>query len=151
MHENLIAYRRATAQAKRIIKTKKKESWQNYVSKLNTRSSIKKTWDIIRKISGKNSSPPLHYILDASDTLVKEPKDISNVLGQEFSKNSSSSHYSDSFQHLKARTEQTNLNFTSNNHETYNEFFTMTELKEALRRASDTAIGPDEIVVVVVY
>ena len=145
MHENLIAYRRATAQAKRIIKNKKKESWQNYVSKLNTRSSIKKTWDIIRKISGKNSSPPLHYIFDASDTLVKEPKDISNVLGQEFSKNSSSSHYSNSFQHLKARTEQTNLNFTSNNHETYNEFFTMTELKEALRRASDTAIGPDEI------
>jgi ribonuclease HI len=144
-HENLIAYRQTTAQARRIIKIKKKESWETYVSKLNTRTSVKKTWDIIRKISGKNSSPPLQYILDASDTLIKEPKDISHVLGQEFAKNSSSSHYSESFQRLKTRTEQSNLNFSSNNHEVYNEFFTMNELKEALRRASDTAIGPDEI------
>ena len=145
VHENLIAYRRATAQARRIIKIKKKESWKTYISKLNIRSSVKKTWDIIRKISGKNSSLPLPYILDHSKTLIKEPEETSNVLGQEFAKNSSSNHYSESFQHFKARIEQKTLNFNSNNRETYNDLFNMNELKEALRRANDTATGPDEI------
>lgn len=144
--ENLLDYRQKTAQARRIIKIKKKESWKHYVSKLNIRSSVKKTWQMIRKISGKNSSPPLYYLRDSqSNTIVKDPLDISNVLGQEFSKNSSSSHYSEQFQQLKIQSEKSNLNFSSKNLENYNSLFTMEELKVALRRANDTAIGPDDI------
>ena len=35
------------------IKTAKRTSWQQYVSKLNFRTPAKKIWDMIRKITGK--------------------------------------------------------------------------------------------------
>ena len=42
------------AKARKTIKTAKRTSWQQYVSKLNSRTPAKKIWDMIRKITGKN-------------------------------------------------------------------------------------------------
>ena len=45
-HDNLNNYRIFRAKARRTIKESKKKSWKQYVSKLNSRTSIKKygTW-----------------------------------------------------------------------------------------------------------
>ena len=45
------------AKARRTIKLSKRKSWRSYVSKINHKTPIKKVWDMIRKISGKNKSP----------------------------------------------------------------------------------------------
>ena len=50
---NLNTFKLKYAQARSVIKTAMRKSWQAYVSKLNTRTPIKKTWDMIRKILGK--------------------------------------------------------------------------------------------------
>ena len=42
------------AKARKTIKTAKRTSWQQYISKLNSRTPAKKIWDMIRKITGKN-------------------------------------------------------------------------------------------------
>ena len=42
------------AKARRTIKDAKRSSWRQYVNKLNSRTPVKKVWDMIRKISGKN-------------------------------------------------------------------------------------------------
>ena len=52
-HDNLNNYRIFRAKARRTIKESKKKSWKQYVSKLNSRTSIKKVWDMVRKIQGK--------------------------------------------------------------------------------------------------
>ena len=54
--ENLSKFKVARAKARRTIKQSKRASLRQYVSRLNSRSSVKKTWDMIRKINGKNSS-----------------------------------------------------------------------------------------------
>ena len=49
-HDNLNNYRIFRAKARRTIKESKKKSWKQYVSKFNSRNSIKKVWDMVRKI-----------------------------------------------------------------------------------------------------
>ena len=46
--ENLIHAKQMRAKARKTIKTAKRTSWQQYVSKLNSRTPAKKIWDMIR-------------------------------------------------------------------------------------------------------
>ena len=60
--ENLNNFKIHRAKTRRVIKTSKKTTWRNYVSKLKSSSKSKKVWDMIRKISGKNSSGPIKHL-----------------------------------------------------------------------------------------
>ena len=55
MHYNLENYHVFRAKARRTIRDSKRKSWKQYVSKLNSRTSIKKVWDMVRKIQGKGN------------------------------------------------------------------------------------------------
>ena len=57
--ENLNNFKIHRAKTRRVIKTSKKTSWRNYVNKLQYSSKSKKVWNMIRKISGKNTSSPI--------------------------------------------------------------------------------------------
>ena len=46
----------ARAKARRTVKSKRKEYWRNFVSKLNNRTPISKVWNMINKIRGKGSN-----------------------------------------------------------------------------------------------
>ena len=72
-------------------------------------------------------------------------KDISNALGGNFQKKSSSSNYSQQFQDIKVKKERKNLNFQSQNNEKYNLPFKLSEIKNSLDRSKDTTAGPDDI------
>ena len=143
-HENLTKFKIARAKARRAIKQSKRMSWRQYVSRLNSRSSVKKTWEMIRKISGKNSRSNVGH-LNVDDDVVTFKADIADVLADTFSKKSSSSNYSKSFQKLQNTKEKTKLNFKSNNNEHYNKDFTIKELRKALKKCHDTAVGCDDI------
>ena len=142
--ENLLKFKIARAKARRTIKQSKRASWRQYVSRLNSRSSVKKTWDMIRKINGKNSSLNVRH-MNVGDDVVTSKADIADVLADTFAKKSSSSNYSTSFKKFKDTKEKTKLNFKSNNNEQYNKDFTLKELKKALKKCHDTAVGCDDI------
>ena len=141
---NLSKFKIARAKARRTIKQSKRASWRQYVSRLNSRSSVKKTWDMIRKISGKNSSLNVGH-LNVGDDVVTSKTDIADALADTFAEKSSSSNYSAAFQKFQNTKEKTKLNFKSNNNEHYNKDFTMKELKKALKKCHDTAVGCDDI------
>ena len=141
---NLSKFKIARAKARRTIKQSKRASWRQYVSRLNSRSSVKKTWDMIRKISGKNSSLNVGH-LNVGDDVVTSKTDIADALADTFAEKSSSSNYSAAFQKFQNTKEKTKLNFKSNNNEYYNKDFTMKELKKALKKCHDTAVGCDDI------
>ena len=46
---------------------------------------------------------------------------------------------------IKQQKEKRNLKFSSDNSETYNQSFSLSELKDALSKAHDSSPGPDDI------
>jgi hypothetical protein len=59
--------------------------------------------------------------------------------------NSSSAHYTDTFRRYKAAQEKLTLNFHSDNSEDYVSPFSKQELEDALPKAHDSAVGPDQV------
>ena len=142
--DNLNNFKVHRAKTRRVIKTSKKTSWQNYVNRLNSSSKSKKVWDMIRKISGKNKSSPINH-LSKNHVKATNKKDIADLLAKTFSTNSSSDNYNEQFQNIKKKAEKTKLNFKSNNLEDYNQPFSLSELTDSIMKSHDTAVGPDEI------
>ena len=87
IQENLSKFKIARAKARRTIKQNKRASWRQYVSRLNSRSSVKKTWDMIRKINGKNSLNVGH--LNVGGDVVTSKTDIADALADTFAEKSS--------------------------------------------------------------
>ena len=63
---------------------------------------------MIRKISGKNTSSPIKH-LSKNHIKATNKKDIADLLANTFSKNSSSTNYSQPFQNIKKNAEKTKL------------------------------------------
>ena len=142
--ENLNNFKIHRAKTRRVIKTSKKTSWQNYVNKLKSSSKSKKVWDMIRIISGKNTSSPIKH-LSKNHIKATNKKVIADLLAKTFSKNSSSTNYSKPFQNIKKNAEKTKLNFKSKNLEDYNQPFSLSELTDCIMKSHNTAVGPYEI------
>mgnify|MGYP001553615755 CR=1 FL=1 len=144
-HEHRAIYIKARAEARKIIKQKKRESWKNYISKINARTSATQVWDMIRKITGRRMNRVANHLQEADGTLVEDAPDIANCLAKTIAHNSSTSHYNQKFQKHKQNVESRALSFHSRNNEVYNEAFSLGEFQHALRGSHDTAVGPDEI------
>ena len=66
--------------AHKVIKEGKRKSWHDYVSKLNVKTPAKKVWEMIRKISGKQSNTIIHHLENNDGTKITERVDIANRL-----------------------------------------------------------------------
>ena len=99
---------------------------------------------MIHKISGKNQSTPLKCLIK-NNTQVTNIKVIANTLAETFSVNSSSTNTNTEFHKYKNKKGKQKLNFKSGNTESYNKLFSLSELKEAIQKSHNTAVGPDEI------
>jgi ribonuclease HI len=141
---NLQNYKIQRAITRRTIRFNKRNSWQSYVSQLNSQTPSKKVWDMLRKITGKFTNTAIKH-LHQNNTLITDVKQISNTLADTFAKNSSTIHYSLKFQRFKAICEKKQINFTSNNLEYYNVPFSVRELQDALDGSHNTSPGYDEI------
>ena len=83
--------------------------------------------------------------MKVGDDVITSKADIADVLADTFAEKSSFSNYSAAFQKFKNTKEKTKLNFKSNNNEHYNTDFTLKELRKALKKCHDTAVGCDDI------
>ena len=70
---------------------------------------------------------------------------MAEVVAKNLSKISSTDDYSDEFQRIKMLKEKWRLDFSSKNEEEYNLPFSMTELRQLLQRANDSATGLDQV------
>ena len=117
---NSMRARLIQARTKKLFKQKKRDSWKNYVSSVNVNTPSKKVWDMIRKITGKNVSSPMHHLKDDNGTLITDRVEIANTLGAAIEKSSSSNNYSKEFQSIKAQKEKQKINFKTNRNLRYN-------------------------------
>jgi hypothetical protein len=138
-------YARARAVARKTVKQKKKRSWQGYVSKLNSRTPSHQIWNMVGKIRGRSVTRAVQHLQTAEGAYASDGRSIANCLAGSIAHNSSTAHYTSSFQQHKQEIESQPLSFHSNNLESYNEPFSMLELQKSLRQCHHTAVGPDEI------
>ena len=69
---NINEYKNCHVNAHKIIKENKRKSWHEYVSKLNVKTPAKKVWEMIRKISGKQSSTTIHHLENDGTKITEE-------------------------------------------------------------------------------
>ena len=62
------------AKCRRVIKRKKRASWRQFVSSINSNTPVKKVWNKIRKITGKNNSKILHHVEDINGDMMTGKK-----------------------------------------------------------------------------
>ena len=142
--ENLSNFRIARAKARRACHENKRASWQQYVSRLNSRTTLKSTWDMVRRISGKYKASTLSH-LKYNNNDITDVKEICNTLAERFAFNSSSDNYSHRFNRYRLTIERTTIDFDTNNHYSYNDVFTLHELKQAIKISRDTSPGMDTV------
>lgn len=144
--ENLIKFKLAKANARRIRRQSQKESWEKYVSSITPAVSSKQLWVKVRKAMGLYSTHSIS-VVEENGQIVTDTVDIANTIGRSFSAVSSSATYPDTFQRLKRRAESHPINFSSGRdiELPYNCCFTEDELIRCLQRTGMTAPGPDGI------
>ena len=137
-----VIYKRALAKQRRHFKKSKRASWLYYINGINSKTPVSVVWRKIRKLNGKFVPSPLP-VLKVNDTLITNPGEVSEQLGEHFSKISSPSNYSPEFR--KIRDTHIACDFRSNNAEPYNAKFSLRELRAALTSTETTAPGEDTI------
>ncbi|GFT51594.1 RNase H domain-containing protein [Trichonephila clavipes] len=127
--ENLLAFKKAKANARRVRRRSPRQSWIRYVSSLTSSTSSKQLWKKVKAANGiyREFSFP---ILQTSNSVVSSPVDISNILGETFQSISSTASYNSRFLEIKRRAERTPINFSTRSFFPYNCNFTMTEFKK---------------------
>ena len=133
------------AKARRVIKQSKRKSWRSYVGNLNRYTKLKKVWEMVRKISGKYNQQGYKHLINEQGKKVTSKTEIVKNIAEGFAQSSSSDNYCDEFKNIKNMEEQHELDFKSNNKEIYNKPFKLRDLKRSIKRAKNTASGPDNI------
>ncbi|XP_055941880.1 uncharacterized protein LOC129971927 [Argiope bruennichi] len=142
--ENLIAFKKARANARRIRRLSQRASWIRYVSSITSTTSSAQVWRKVREANGiyKDFTFP---VLSVGSLSYSSPFEIANIMGQTFADISSSAFWNPVFLTKKRRAEQLKLKFETRGCFLYNCEFRMYELKKALSRTRDTNPGVDGI------
>ena len=111
---------------------------------MTSQTPMKKIWQMIRRISGKADPAAISH-LKVNNSIIEQPGEIADILATTIAHNSSSDHYTDCFQRLKSREEKKQIRFSSYYLESYNQPFSMDELRAAIHKARDSGTGPDHI------
>ena len=124
-----VIYQRAMAKQHRYFQRAKRNSWLYYINGVSSRTPSRVVWRRMRKLAGK-FTPAKTPSLKVGDTLVINPADVAECLGQHFSEVSSSKNYTAEFQRI--RDTQVALDLSGGDHEAYNARFSLHELHNAL-------------------
>ncbi|GFU88708.1 putative RNA-directed DNA polymerase from transposon X-element [Trichonephila clavipes] len=94
--ENLLAFKKANANARRVRRQSQRKSWIRYVSSLTSSTSSKQLWRKVKAANGihREFSFP---ILQTSDSVFSSPVEIANILGETFRGVSSTASYNSRF------------------------------------------------------
>ena len=142
--ENLLAFQRASAKCRWIIKNAKKNSWNKFVSTINRFTPVKTIWNKIRKIDNKTYNPS-KIILKKDNQFIIDPQDITTVLGEHFGNVSSDDNYSDEFRAFKNAQERIPIFFEEANQLFYNKPITIHDFLSALDPTKNSLPGEDDI------
>ena len=141
---NAIKFKQQKAKTTLIFNQAKKESWIDYVSQLSSNTPINKVWKRISRIQGKRSFPTITHMTYNNQKL-QSKKEIVEDLATNFQDQQSCKNSSRAFTHVFRTSNSLSFPLTQGKDEPYNANFTIQELKEVIKSAGNTSIGPDLI------
>ena len=134
------------ARCRRTFRRKKRQSFRNFTSSINSKVHSKKVWGMVQALTGKKVPSHLNHLKDDQGQFITDSKDIADKFGSTFSHNSSSNNYSQEFRdNIKTTAENTPIDFNDNSYHKYNKKFKLRDLKRSIKRAKLSAPGPDEV------
>ena len=143
----LIHYKKARANARRVMKEARRASWRLILSSINSATPSSWVWDKMRKIQGKSKSLPTPA-LKIDGNIIVNKTDVANALANSMAAISSGASYTPRFTQVKADRERRPPTFGVNGDAQqlqYNLPFTRRELESALQLCTKTAPGSDDI------
>lgn len=141
--QNLVQWKKSRAVHRGVILKYKKESWENLASGINSNTPISRAYETVKRIKGRD--PKKISILYDNGQYISKVPDICNKLAEAFHSVSKVDNYNAEFKQIKVMEEEINLNFTSENNETYNQPFSLSELQLVLSSCKNTSPGFDNI------
>ena len=142
--ENLIAFKKARAFARRTIREAKAVSWRNYVTSLNRFTPTTEVWSRIKRISGRYSSVPLP-VLKVNDSDITHPSEVAEAIGRSLAERCRGGNTHPQVTRRRARREPGTVDFSLDADTDYNEPFNMAELTAAISSLRSVSEGPDAI------
>ena len=149
--EDGMLYRKTKAITQKTIKMAASEHWQGFCNSLDRSTKLGSVWRMSKKMLGIRTRSKMPTIVKNSVPFEKN-LEKANVLAEAFAETSSNKNYHSTFIEHKNYFENNNRDeFTDNSTEAerstvYNESFTLTELKAAIKSCKNkTAPGPDTI------
>ena len=139
---SMVIYQRAMAKQRRCFRKAKRNSWLYYINGISSKTPSRVVWRRVQKLAGK-FIPAKTPSLKVGDTLVTNPADVAECLGQHFSKVSSSKNYTAEFQRI--RDTQVVVDLSGGDREAYNARFSLHELHNMLSSTEDASPGEDTI------
>ena len=137
--ENLIAFKKARAFSRRVIKEAKTVSWRTYVSSLNRFTPTTQIWARMKRIEGRFSSVPLP-VLRVNHTDILEPSEVAETIGRALFERCRGGP-----SNQRARLQPAAVDFSTAEQTVYNEPFTMEELVSAISSLRSVSEGPDSV------
>ena len=142
---NRIKVKKMQAETRRLFRSKKRKSFRSYVSSLGEKVKAKKMWAMIRKMTGKKVPGHLHHMKDSDGNLITNKEELSNLIGKTYEDIHSSSNYSKDFENTKKKEEEKTFDFNDGSKHRYNRKFRLRDLRRSIKKAKDTAAGPDQV------
>ena len=137
-------YNKISAKFKKEVIQGRIISWRKYVSDLSNNTPVQKIQEKFRKINGTQAKPPRHAILKDGKRIL-DPKEISNIIGENLANVSSNNNLDEHFRTKKNSIELITINFETIEDIYYNRKFNMEELEYALLNSNKSAPGGDNI------
>ena len=141
---NMIAFKKARAFARRTIKDAKRTSWQNYISELNRFTPISEVWSRIKRIAGRSCSAPLP-VLKVGGRDILHPAEVAEEIGRALCERSCANQSDTRFMRYRSQCEAVGVDFRTSEQFSYNDPFTLPELKFAISSLRCVAEGPDAV------
>ena len=144
-----LEYKEKEKICKTTIKTAQQSYWESYCQSLNSDSHIGQVWSTVKKMLGKTVNSVGIPTLVQNNVKYETNKDKADIMVKTFAKVSSTNNYTDTFLSRKQSMEDKGYeellkHFKDNSH-SYNEPFTLQELKDAIGETTDTSPGKDKI------
>ena len=139
--QDKINFKRARAEFRNKLKKKKTQSWNEYISSINSETPLNKIWKKVHKINGKYKACNMP-VLKHNGNLISDPLDVGNLMGDTLSTISKGSQDPN---FLKNKRQLKPLRFSGGESEDYNLPITTEEYNYALSLCKLTAPGEDEI------
>ena len=131
-----IRWKRARAVATRSFKLTKQNEFMEYISGMKINTPAQQIFEKLQKIRRREARRII--ILQKNGRLYTTTQEIVECLAEAFHEVSNSNNYSQEFLAKKCVDERTEICLPSDNSETYNKEFTISELNLALQHASNT-------------